>query len=109
MAQQWQVPPDTSAKEKIVGGVLTFNQLIWMILGLGIAAGLSLFLGTLLGMGIVGLIIGLIVGIGFGCFFCFYKKNDIPIFTYMCLKRNHAKKVHHLPHHQRDKFLNGGV
>ena len=86
MAQQWHVPPDTSAKEKIVGGLLTFGQLIWMILGLGIAAGLSLLLGTALKMGIVGLVIGLVVGIGFGCFFCFYKKHDIPIAEYLRLK-----------------------
>ena len=51
----WKVPPDTSQKEKIVGGVLTAAQLIWMILGLGIAALISLTLG--MAIGVVGIVI----------------------------------------------------
>lgn len=107
---QWKVPPDTSQKEKIVGGVLTAVQLMWMILGLGIAAGLGLLLGNI--MGIVGLVFGVIVGVGFGCFFCFYKKNGIPIFTYIRLQAKHKKKNQKLIHKQfisnKTDFIGGG-
>ena len=95
---QWKVPPDTSQKEKIVGGVLTAAQLLWMILGLGIAALISLTLGT--AIGIPGIVIGLVLGLGFGCVFCFYKKNDLPLFTYLRLNRKHKKQVQALPHRQ---------
>lgn len=105
----WKVPPDTSQKEKIVGGVLTAAQLIWMILGLGIAAVVALTLGT--AIGIVGIVIGLVLGIGFGLFFSFFKKNDIPIFTYLLLTRKHNKKVHKLPHRQMkgDRNIGGAL
>lgn len=94
----WKVPPDTSQKEKIVGGILTAAQLLWMILGLGLAALISLTLGV--AIGIPGIVLGLIVGIGFGCFFCFFKKNGLPIFTWIRLNIKHKHKVHHLPHRQ---------
>lgn len=95
---QWKVPPDTSQKEKIVGGVLTAVQLLWMILGLGIAAGLALLLGS--GFGIVGVVIGLVIGLGFGCFFCFYKKQGLPIFTCIRLNMKHKRKIQHLLHRE---------
>ena len=95
---QWKVPPDTSQKEKIVGGVLTAAQLLWMIIGLGIAAGISLTLGPI--MGVVGIVFGIIVGLGFGCIFCFHKKNGLPLFTYLRLKNKHKKQIQTLPHRQ---------
>lgn len=103
MAQQWNVPPDTSQKEKIVGGLLTAGQLVWMILGLGIAALLAVILVPV--MKIVGLVVALVIGIGFGVFFCFYKKHDIPIFTYLRLKRKHATKTSKLPNKQTKKIM----
>lgn len=107
---QWKVPPDTSQKEKIVGGVLTAVQLMWMILGLGIAAGLGLFFANI--MGIPGLVFGIIIGVGVGCFFCFYKKQGIPIFTYIRLNIKHNRKVKHLIHKQsisnKTNYIGGG-
>lgn len=108
---QWKVPPDTSQKEKIVGGVLTAVQLLWMILGLGIAAGLALLLGSS-GMGIVGVVIGLIIGLAFGCFFSFFKKEGLPIFTYFRLNVKHKRKIHYLLHREsigtKKEYYGGG-
>lgn len=95
---QWKVPPDTSQKEKIVGGVLTAAQLLWMILGLGLAAILSISLGPAIGL--PGIIFGLVVGLGTGCIFCFYKKNGLPLFTWLRLKKKFKTQIKELPHRQ---------
>ena len=40
----YPVPPDTSAKEKVIGGILSVVQLIWVLIGLALGVGLGFFL-----------------------------------------------------------------
>ena len=42
MAKTYEMPPDTSEKEKAIGGILTFVQFGWLVGGLVI--GLLIFL-----------------------------------------------------------------
>ena len=83
MARMYKVSADVSEKEKAVGGIMTFGQAGWLVLGFLICAGLFLLLA---------LILGLPPGIGFGCIFAFYKKEGLPLSTYILYKRSFDKK-----------------
>lgn len=91
MARLYKVSADTSEKEKAVGGILTFNQAGWLVLGLLIFGAIFLLVAQVLPP-VLGLIIGAPPGIGFGCLFAFYRKEDIPFFTYLTYQRSFKKK-----------------
>jgi uncharacterized membrane protein YhiD involved in acid resistance len=94
---EFRMPTDISEKEKIVGGLLTAGQLIWIAAGLGITVGVGFLCTTF--MGGAGFILGALVGIPFGIAFAFYKPHKVPLITYIKLKAAHSKKVKHLINH----------
>ena len=47
MARMYKVSADTSEKEKAVGGIMTFGQAGWLVLGFLIFAGLFLLLANI--------------------------------------------------------------
>jgi uncharacterized membrane protein YhiD involved in acid resistance len=85
----YNVPPDISEKEKIVGGLLTFAQLIWLIVGVGITAVISMFLFAFLGN--ISIIVGVLIGIPFGICFAFVKVHTLSLAEYLKLRRNHLR------------------
>lgn len=91
MARLYKVSADTSEKEKIVGGIMTINQAGWIVLGLLISAAIFALLYKWLGPA-VALIICAIPGLTFGGIFAFYKKEQLPLATYLIYKRNFKKK-----------------
>lgn len=101
--QSYEMPADTSAKEKSIGGVLTFEQ------G-GIIGGFTI-LGFLVLLG-VGKLINIIVGVIFlipfpilGVFFAFKKVMDMPIYRYWRLKAKFNAKTKFLVHINEQKPL----
>lgn len=93
------VPPDIAEKEKVIGGLLDITQFFWLLSGVGLGALLffatftiSLGLATFLG------ILALPIGIPFA----FYKKQDLPLYEYLKLKRAFKKKTKKLPNLRRD-------
>lgn len=95
MSMVYNVPADTREKEKIIGGLLTIGQFAWLvggfILGLASLAGVYLLTGTAF--------IAAPVGIMFACSglpFAFYKKNGVPLPTYLVRKSRFKKKKHKL-------------
>ena len=96
---QYIVPPDTSEKEKIVGGLLTGGQLVWVLAGLG---GWALF-----GLGLYGFMgkFSFIFSFPFvpvAGVFAFYKKHELTFFDYLSKRREHRKKTKHLPNLRKE-------
>jgi len=91
MARVYRLTSDTSEKEKAVGGVLTFGQAGWLVLGLlvfGIVfVGLSRIIPTA-----IALIIGLIPGLGIGLPFAFYEKGGLKLSSYLVWRFKFARK-----------------
>ena len=94
---EFKTPTDISEKEKIVGGLLTAGQLIWIAVGVGITVGVGLLLSGI--MGGVGFIIGAILGLPTGILFAFYKPHKIPMMQYLKLKMARRKNSPKLPNH----------
>ncbi len=91
MPRTYRMSADTNEKEKIVGGVLTLAQVVWLALGLILAllgiAGLSIFMSTTLAMFLM-----LPLGIGLGCLFAFKQKEGLMLFDYLMLRGKFQKK-----------------
>lgn len=95
MSQLYHVSADTSEKEKIVGGVLTMAQGLWLAGGFLIFGITFLILQNILPIPFaVG--IALFPGLGFGLPFAFYQKQGQPLFTYLMLKKEFDKKNKYL-------------
>lgn len=97
---EFKTPTDISEKEKIVGGMLTAGQLVYIAVGLGITVGLGLALSGFLGG--AGFIIGALIGLPTGICFAFYKPHKIPLMNYIKLKLQRRKNVKRLPNHNPD-------
>lgn len=94
------MPTDISEKEKIIGGILTAGQLIFLGIGLGITAGLGLALGSSLGG--FAFVISALIGIPFGVIFAFVKPHKMTMLTYIRLKIKHKRQEKKLPSHNSD-------
>ena len=94
---EFRMPTDISEKEKIVGGLLTAGQLIWIGAGLGITVGVGFLCSAF--MGGAGFIVGLLVGVPIGVAFAFYKPHKIPLMTYIKLKAAHTRIEKQLINH----------
>ena len=95
MARIYRISVDTAEKEKAVGGVLTFTQAGWLVLGLliffAVFVGLSRALPTALA-----LFIALIPGLGVGLPFAFYEKGGLRLSQYLFWRVKFAKKNKYL-------------
>lgn len=99
---QYEMPADTSAKEKSIGGVLTFEQggIIggFTILGFAFLLGLAKLTGSIV-VGVIFLIPFPIIG----AFLAFKKVMDMPIYKYWMLKNKFNKKTKQLVHINEQK------
>ena len=94
---EFKMPTDISEKEKIAGGILTAQQLIWLAIGIGITVGLGLLLYEVIDK--IGFIISALIGIPFGCVFAFLKPHKIPLMKFFILEFRHKKSLKKLPNH----------
>ncbi|MBG9693078.1 hypothetical protein ABD91_20205 [Lysinibacillus sphaericus] len=95
----YPVPPDMKEKEKVIGGILNVNQLLWLILGLAIGAGVFVMLFPILG-GIPSLVVGLLFATVTSPFI-FVKRHDMTLFEYLKFKYLFSKKTKHLPNKRK--------
>ena len=91
----YNMPPDTSAREKIIGGKLDWVQLIWVLIGLVIGFLVGAFFKLFFGM--IGMVIGFIPGIAFAIIFCFVKIHELSVFDYLRYRKKHRQKTKKLP------------
>lgn len=90
------IPPDMREKEKIVGGLLDINQLLWIVGG-GVLG--AVMFGTsflILQLPILSIILA-IIGIALSLPFVFYKKNDLSLFLFLKYSYEFKTKVKELP------------
>lgn len=96
----YNMPPDTSAKEKLVGGVLDMTQLIFLLIGVGGGLGVGFLLKLFLD--IIGLIIGVALGAGVGLVFGFAKIKGLSLLDYFRYKKKHQIKTKKLPNVRKE-------
>jgi hypothetical protein len=97
---EFRTPTDISEKEKIVGGLITAGQLIFIVIGLAIMVGIGLAFSGLLGG--AAFIIGAIIGLPIGIVFAFYKPHKLPMLQYIKLKMARRKNSPYLPNHNNE-------
>ena len=97
---QYQIPPDLSEKEKIVGGLLTAYQLLSLIAGVAGTAIFSLLFFSFIGNAAI--VIGAILFLPTGCIFAFKKMHGLTMLDYIKLKLAQRKKVKKLPNHKKE-------
>lgn len=95
MAQMYHVSADMSEKEKVVGGVLTMAQGLWLAGGFLIFGAFFMLLQNILPMPFA-VAFALVPGLAFGLPFAFYKKEGLPLFTYLTLKKKFDQKTKYL-------------
>lgn len=95
MARVYRIAADTSEKEKAVGGILTFAQAGWLILGLLIFAAIFVPLAQVLPP-VIALFIGLVPGLGIGLPFAFYQKGGLTLSQYLMWRIKFNKKSKHM-------------
>lgn len=86
----YYVPPDMSEKEKIIGGIFTMEQFLWLLAG-GVA-GVLVFISTFNKLGKVLSVIISFPFLLFGLPFAFHKVNDLSLYEYLKRKHNFNKK-----------------
>lgn len=91
----YNMPPDTSAKEKIVGGILDFNQLLFLLGGVAIGLGLGFLFKP--AFGTVGLAFFIIIFALAGLAIGFIKIKGLSVVQYIKCKNAHKKKTKKLP------------
>lgn len=99
----YKIPPDVKEKEKVIGGVLTLIQFLWLLGGLG--GGLFLFVVTWLATN--SLFFGLlffVAGIGVSAPFAFYKKNELSLFGFLKYRRKLIKRNVYLPNKKKERI-----
>lgn len=92
---QYQVPPDTKEKEKVIGGILNWTQFFWLLAGF--VLGLVLvFLAFLTTKSIILCVIVALLGFGASVPFALVQKMEMPLFTYLRRKRALKMKTKNL-------------
>ena len=91
MARLYRISADTSEKEKAVGGILTFGQAGWLVLGLIIFGVVFIGLSRLIPAALAG-IIALIPGLGVALPFAFFKKGELTLTQYLMWRFKFERK-----------------
>lgn len=95
MARVYRLAADTNEKEKAVGGILTFGQAGWIVLGLVVFAALFVMLAQLMPKSLA-LVIALVPGAGIAVPFAFFEKGGLRLSQYLMWRMKFAKKSKHI-------------
>lgn len=98
---QYQVPPDTKEKEKVIGGLLNWTQFFWLLAGFVLAL-LLVFVTYMITESIVLCAIVALIGFCSSIPFALVKKMDMPLFTYLKRKSDLKKKTKELINKRKD-------
>ena len=90
------IPPDMKEKEKIVGGLLNINQLLWVIAG-GVFGAILFGMTFLLFSSLIFSIILFVLGLVTSLPFVFYKRNDLTLYQYLKYSYDFKMKTKELP------------
>lgn len=91
----YRVSTDVSEKEKVIGGLLTLVQGVWLGVGMALFLLISFSLGQIIPP-VLAIILGLIVGGAVGGSFAFLKIRRMPLLEYIRLKVAFRSKTKYL-------------
>lgn len=95
MGKLYQIPPDIHEKEKIIGGIFTLTQFIFIVIAAVVGIGLGMILygmtASFIAM-IIGIAIGALPFIPFG-FVKIRKMGDIELFQYLKYKIQYKMSI----------------
>ena len=97
MGRRYSTPPDTNEKEKIVGGILNFQQTMFLVLGVGIGA-IFFFLFYFLINIYFGTFFLLLFSFGAGPLMAFYHIDGYSLDEFLLLSFHHNKHGRKLPY-----------
>lgn len=92
MARSYPIPPDTSEKEKAIGGILTFAQFGWLVGGFVIALLVFLLIKLLTNSTTISVICASPFVL-LGTPFAFYTKYEMSYFQYLIKNKKFKKKT----------------
>ena len=95
MARNYEIPPDTSEKEKAIGGILTFGQFGWLIGGVVIALLVFVVIYLITRVEVVSIIFAIPFAL-LGVPFAFYKKYEMTLLKYLITKKRFDMKIKNL-------------
>ena len=103
--QMYSIPPDTRDKEKIIGGLFTLTQFLFLIIGFGAGALIAFLLNTFAtggdgSMNAVAILFGMTIGMGIFAPFAFIKirsMGDMELFKYLICKLKFEKRNKEYP------------
>lgn len=95
MARVYRLATDVSEQEKSVGGMFTFGQAGWMVLGLIVFGAVFVALSRVI-PAVPALIIGLAPGLGIALPFAFYEKGGLRLSSYLVWQIKFARKSKHM-------------
>lgn len=110
MAKLYKVSADTSEKEKIIGGVLTMEQGIFLVSGALLSTVIFLNLMNIMPAS-VAFVVAIIPGAMFGLSFAFYQVEQLSFLAYLIFKWKFEKKTDylintgHCPYEEHDNPL----
>jgi hypothetical protein len=84
------MPPDTNEKEKIIGGIFTIGQTLWIVGGAGIAAVIAIALFRFIGVLVFPLCIPPIIA---GFVFALKRVGEYSLPKYLYLKHKYKNKI----------------
>lgn len=91
MSRVYRLVDDMNTKEKAVGGLLTFGQAGWIILGLLIFGILFVSLSRFLGI-VLSFVLALIPGAAVALPFAFYEKGGLSLSSYLVWRMKFSQK-----------------
>lgn len=103
MGRQHDLPPNTNDKEKVIGGIFTFTQFIFLVLGFLCGGGLALLLKNVF-TSTWFLALGFFVGFLPFLPFAFYRierMGDMELFHYLVIRYKFRKS--------RKKYINKNI
>lgn len=103
--RKYYIPPTIKDKEKIIGGILTLGQFMFLIVGLVIGLVLGVLLYTLT-KSIEIAIIAILAGLATGVPFAFYRKNGLTLTQYIKYKKRFIMKEKKLPKRRKEVIKN---
>lgn len=89
----YHMPPDTKEKEKIIGGLFTWNQFFWLLGGFALGMIGFVVIYSLTSVPALSLIMALI-GFSLSFPFVFIRRGELTLFEYIVRKHRFKKKSH---------------
>ena len=106
----YNIPPDIREKEKIIGGIFTLTQLVFLIVGALVGAAVGWILFRITGSPVFSIIVGIIFILPFipFAFVTIPSMGDIELFQYVLYKYKFSRSQREFPNINENYRMRGG-